>query len=141
MGASEPTGIRGILAALFRRILSQIGMNGMRWSALMNDFLRDPRNGVPDNSRDQTSSRGNIMKEFAKDTMTFLVFCKGLRFLQAIRVDFIVRIHWKTKQITQHSTSLDLTGPETMGYFIDEVDCYDEDSDEPDDPKESKEQP
>lgn len=118
MGSSEPTGPRGILAALFRRILSQIGMNGMRWSALMNDYLRDPQNGIPDNSRDQTSSRGNLMKELAKDTMTWLVFLKALRFLQAIEVEFIVRIRWKvTKRVTEHSATLDLSGPETMGHF------------------------
>jgi hypothetical protein len=77
------------------------------------------------------------MKELAKDTMTWLVFLKALRFLQAVEVEFIVRIRWKTKRVTEHSATLDLTGPETVGHFWE----FDEEADHSEHPsKDSKDQ-
>jgi hypothetical protein len=103
-GMYETYGINGILAHLFRRMLHDLNVNTLRWGSLMYDFITDPRNGVPDNKKDQTSMRGNFVKEFERRQMTWKVFCKAMRFLQMVRIQLIIRAHHRNGEVTEHST-------------------------------------
>ena len=103
-GMHETYGTNGILAHLFRRMLRDLNVSPMRWGNLMYDFITDPRNGVPDNKKDQTSYRGNFVKEFERRQMTWKVFCKAMRFLQLMRIELVIRAHHKGGRVTEHST-------------------------------------
>ena len=63
----------------------------MRFSALLADYVRDKRNKVPDNRRDQSSIMGNLTKELSRPDMTWKVFCKGVRFLQYTRFEICIK--------------------------------------------------
>lgn len=91
-GAGKTPGINGVLSKLFRQLLVDLNVNPMRWGALMADFIKDVRNGVPDNRRDQTSIRGNLTKEFARPQMTWKVFMKAMRFLQVSNVKITLEV-------------------------------------------------
>lgn len=103
-GMNETYGTNGILAHLFRRMLHDLNVSPMRWGSLMYDFITDPRNGVPDNKKDQTSWRGNFVKEFERRQMTWKVFCKAMRFLQLPRIELVIRAHHRNGKVTEHST-------------------------------------
>lgn len=91
-GASKTQGINGVLSKLFRMIMIELNVGGMRWGTLMHEFVKDARNGVPDNRRDQTSIRGNLTKEFARPQMTWKVFMKAMRFLQVRNLKITLEI-------------------------------------------------
>lgn len=80
--ASKTSGANGVLSRLFRKLLAQANINENRWNDFMRNFLNDPRNGVPNTKKDQTSMRGNLTKEFARPQMTWKVFCKAMIFMQ-----------------------------------------------------------
>jgi hypothetical protein len=105
----------GVLARLFRQILFDLNVRPIRWAAMMARYLDDPRNGIPKNSRDRSSARGNLNKELRRPKMTWKVFRKALMFLGPLRVRFIVELDWKDRDTTVHMVQLN--------------NCTDEDSD------------
>jgi hypothetical protein len=125
-------GYNGILAALARRILGELGVSVPRWQNLMADFVTDARNGVPANQKDRTSMRGNLTKEFSRETMTWKVFIKFLRFLQAVRIVLVLRITWATGRTSEHeSRPIDLGHRRPLAEFLKDVESPDEeDSDD-----------
>lgn len=80
-------GPNGVLSRLFRKLLLTMNVNENRWNSLMHAFLNDPRNGVPNTRKDQTSMRGNLTKEFARPQMTWKVFCKAMMFMQFVHFE------------------------------------------------------
>lgn len=103
-------GANGALARLFRVILLDLNIGPSRFGSLLQDYILDPRNGVANNKQDQTSARGNLTKEFARPQMTWKVFCKALKFLQILRIEFSVTAHWRHGNPTVHSTKVNLGG-------------------------------
>lgn len=110
-------GIGGILSRLFRQILADLNITPSRFGSLMQDYVNDPRNSIPNNKRDQTMNRGNLIKEFSKPNMTWKVFCKAMRFLQFVKIDFVVRAYHrgyggKEKEISLHMATVNFAGEE-----------------------------
>lgn len=105
---TRPPTPNGILSRLFIVMISNLGITVQRWGQLMADFVTDPRNGVSDNRRDQTSARGNLHKEFSKQQMTWKVFIKALRFLRFVKADFIVVAYDAQGNETIHKTTIHL---------------------------------
>jgi hypothetical protein len=122
-GIGQPTGVTGILVRLFRTMLNDLGINGIKWNRLMEEYLRielievekkrRQKKGLPPlqpgepfeiNRRDRTSVRGNLNKEFNRKIMTWKVFCKGMRFLQLKRFKIIILAEDMHGKITEHST-------------------------------------
>lgn len=81
----QASGMEGILTGIFRSICKETspnkqGISPIQWNRLMADYLRN----LPENQSgyDRMSVRGNLNKEFRRAKMTWLVFCKGMRFLK-----------------------------------------------------------
>ncbi len=91
MGATH--GVTGTLSRLFRKMLVELNISPMKFSALLADYVRDRRNKVPDNRRDQSSIMGNLTKELSGPDMTWKVFCKGVRFLQFTRFEICLKCY------------------------------------------------
>ncbi len=109
-GISRTSGINGILARLFRKILFNLRVGGKEWSSLMFDYLNDPKNMLPNNRKDQTSIRGNIAKEISRPQMTWKVFCKGLRILQVAEFELKIVITRRNGETSEHGAFVKL-GP------------------------------
>lgn len=122
-GRTEPSGVRGFWAAFYRGILDDINMNHMWWEALMTDWLSDYRKGAGDQPRKKiTSMRGNLIKELGKPEMTWKVFYKGIRFLQPIKVELALRIHWRSKnRVTEHTHTIDFGKREDLASLLEEL--------------------
>ena len=108
MGASHTFGINGILARMWKKILFDNGMSLMVWNKLMVAYIRDHKNNIPDNKRDQSSVQGNLTKELIKNSMTWKIFCKGLRFLRLIKFDLTVTAYHRDGKVTVHTIPVEL---------------------------------
>lgn len=92
-GMAATHGVTGTLSRLFRKMMVELNITPMKFSALLADYVRDKRNKVPDNRRDQSSIMGNLTKELSRPDMTWKVFCKGVRFLQFTRFEICLRAY------------------------------------------------
>ena len=117
-------GVAGVLTNIFRTICFDMNVNPYKWNSLMEEYLRhelavaekrrrekearnpDPARPPVDhvelNRRDRTSIRGNLNKEFHRETMTWKVFCKTLMFLQWKRFQVIIIAEHKNGVKTEH---------------------------------------
>ena len=77
-------------------------------SALLADYVRDKRNKVPDNRRDQSSIMGNLTKELSRPDMTWKVFCKGMKFLQFTRFEICLKCYKRDGSHSVHTLPVDL---------------------------------
>lgn len=105
-------GQNGILSRLFRQMLADLNVTNYKWEAYMADFIRDVGGAGPTDRKSQTTTRGNLTKEFQKEQMTWKVFCKVLRFLQIMRFRITITAFHADGQTTEHSTEVNF-GPRT----------------------------
>jgi len=97
-----------ILAALYRKILLELGINNTKFNLLMEKYLNDHRNMVPQNSFDRSSTRGNLKKELLKLTMSWKAICKGIRFLHVYKFEVRLTLYHQNKQVTSHAIMANL---------------------------------
>jgi hypothetical protein len=102
-------GPNGVLANLYRKQLIELDVGPGRFSDFLSDYVRDPANGIAQNTKDLTVARGNLTKELKRPGMTFSVYLKGLRFLKVVEVDFYVKCYYDTGATSVHRTRIDLT--------------------------------
>ena len=122
-------GITGVLTNAFRSIVQDMGINPYEYNSLMEQYLQHevsalekkrrerearrkpgstepPINHAELNRRDRTTTRGNLNKEFGRDTMTWKVFCKALAFLQVRRFRLVLIVEKRNGEISNHSTPM-----------------------------------
>lgn len=92
-GMTLTHGVSGVLSGYFRKMLVELNVTSLKFSALLSDYVRDRRNKVPENRRDQSSIMGNLTKELSRTDMTWKVFCKGIRFLQFTRFEICLKCY------------------------------------------------
>ena len=98
-----------ILASIYQNILAVCLQHSWpRFNRLMEDFLSDVRNNIPQNIKEKSSARGNLRKELLRPVMTWKVFCKGLRFLKIKRFTIIVQLHHANGITTEHKKEVQL---------------------------------
>lgn len=96
----------GALSKLFRKILLDLNVTQNRCGILLEQYLNDPKNGIPRNGKERSTARGNITKGLADDDMTWKVFLTNLRVLKPLKVEINVSLHWPRKVITHHSINI-----------------------------------
>jgi hypothetical protein len=100
-------GANSVLVSMWETILADKNITTSKFERLMHDFLRDPRNGIPNNRVGHTQHRGNTVKQLLnRDKMTWKVFIKALRFMQFSELEFILKgtIHGVK---SEHSVKID----------------------------------
>lgn len=96
----------GALSRLFRQILLDANVGKMLWGALMDRYLKDPRNRINQAPKDISSARGNLAKELVRTDMTWKVFNKAIRFLNPRNVKISVTIEWQRGRTTVHEVQI-----------------------------------
>jgi len=81
------------------------------WSDNMYYFIKDRRNGIPTNIKDQAIARGNLKKEFEKNRMSWKVFCKALRFLRVVEFKISITVTDKDGAYKEYSQLVNLGEP------------------------------
>lgn len=100
------------ITQLFRQILLDLNVTREKYESYIDNYLRNPYNGVGEDSKQRSNHRSNLLKELNENRMTWNVFNKGLRFLGVIRYEFIIRPKitnsiTRTEQITEHKMQND----------------------------------
>ena len=114
-GISKIRGVSGTLARLWRLILIQNNIKLNIMDAMLNLYVRNSANGIPNNKRDQISARGNLTKEIFKPILSWKVFCKALKFIGARKFELSVKIYYYDGKTSQHSTMVNISGPNSDG--------------------------
>lgn len=79
------------------------------WSTLMDNYLSDARNSIPQNIRERSSARGNLQKEILNNKgMSWRVFIKAMRFLGALKFDLKLVVQF------EHSPNKEFVFTETI---------------------------
>jgi len=107
---TKTSGSNGVLSRLFRQMLWDLNINVSQFGSLLQNYVLNPHNGIPDNKKDQISARGNMAKELSKTQMTWKVFCKALRFLGIAKIDFSLKAYHYDGRTTLHSTTVNMGG-------------------------------
>jgi hypothetical protein len=108
-GVGKTFGMNGTLSRLFRQMLLDLEIGPERFGSLMTDYLRDPKHRISKNRKDITSARGNLGMALAQPSMTFKVFCKGLKFLKIVKIEIGIRAYYSSGRESFHHTSMTLT--------------------------------
>lgn len=109
-GVGATSGITGVLAGLFRKMLLDLNINGMRWSHLMDEYVHvESQVHNKNNRRDRVSIRGNLNKEFIRGRMTWKVFCRGMMLLKIRRFGIVIIAEHESGKKSAHSTIVDMS--------------------------------
>lgn len=99
-------GADSILAILFRDILTVCRLDHGKLSWLMERFLSDRRNGIPQNVKDRASARGNIRKEIFGESISWKVLFKALRFINVSKFQVTLTLYHDNGKTTTHGTKI-----------------------------------
>jgi len=117
----NPSSVGGVLAIMFRQIrdviTSRSGSGSDRGSVyvfrqMINDYINDPRNGIPANKSDQSTQRNNITGQLEKPEMSWRIFCRGLRVLDLIGFEIVIRPITRNGMEYQFSQTVKFTDEE-----------------------------
>lgn len=114
---------RNPLARLYRTILLEKDINHNTIDHYLNQYLDDPALGIPRNSKDRSSERGNLLKQLGKPTISWKIFTKGLRLLRPRHVRITLTFTDQRGVVTNHY--IDLEG--TDDQLDDELDDNEDD--------------
>ena len=76
---------------------------------LLQLWVADPRNAIPDDGKSRSTERGNLIRELSRPDMTWRVFLKGIRLLRPIDIHLEVHLRWSRKKVTIHGFTMRLT--------------------------------
>ncbi len=97
-----------ILHELLQVIFKDLQINQYRFHYFLESYLQDPVNAIPQNRKDITSARGNIVKEINQTSITWLMFTRALKIIRANRFTITITIHHNDSESTSHSVGVDL---------------------------------
>lgn len=98
---------RNPLAKLYRTILLEKGINHTTIDHYLNQYLDDPALGIPRNSKDRSSERGNLLKQLGKPAISWKIFTKGLRLLRPRHVKITLTFTDQRGVVTNHMIELE----------------------------------
>lgn len=97
---------KGVLAKLFRKLCVALDLGAFGWQQLMQQYLDNPANGVKNNPKDRATARGNLNKELIRETLSWKVFLKAIRFFGAVRADFTVRLELPNGKVVKSTVTM-----------------------------------
>ena len=101
-------GAGGILFSLYWDILRTLKISPQKFTNMVQAYFSSPISGVRQNAMDQTSARGNLVKELTKTEMTWKVFFKGLKILQLRNIKIEFYLTHNNGKTTVHSVDIPL---------------------------------
>lgn len=103
--SNSPT---GTLARMVRGMFGSYGVNVSRGESLMNEYINDPRNGIPQDRKAQLIVRGGLSKGLASDEMSWKTLIKALHFIKAKKFKITIEIWRDSNRSTIHEAVVNL---------------------------------
>ncbi len=100
--------VGAILHFLLEKIFKDLDIDNKKFIYYLDNYLRDPNNGVQQTKRDIVSARGNCVKELKKPSISWLTFIRALRIIKATRFKITITIHHVNGVDSDHSLEIDL---------------------------------
>lgn len=98
-----PTDSRSAIKTLFSKIIDDLSINDRKWRRLMENYLRDPTNGIPNNTDEHVQQRSSINKNFlSNESMTWVMLCRALRFIRVKRFRISLTLVHSNNTTTEH---------------------------------------
>lgn len=85
------------LAALFRKMVFEQSIGSEQWDSLMEQYVANPINGIPDNRKERLAEIGSLTRQLFHPRMSWNVFRKALVFLQPTFAEFVLELVWAHK--------------------------------------------
>lgn len=82
------------LSRLFRRIVTEEGIDLVKWNKLFEDYVNDPLHGVSKNKRDRSTVVSSLQRDLLSPKMSWNVFRKGVLLLKPVKEDYILEVQW-----------------------------------------------
>jgi hypothetical protein len=100
--------VGSILSALITKVFYNLEITPNRFKFYLDKYISDPVNGIPQNRKDMSSARGNIIKEINKVAITWLIFTRALKIIKATRFTLTLTVHHSDLHTSNHSIEVDL---------------------------------
>ena len=82
--------IKGVLTRVFKLFLKAFQKDKTAtWNALMDRYVLDPANNIPDDRSKQTSAKGNAKREYLAPQLSWTKFCEAMRFADFEKLEMI----------------------------------------------------
>ena len=82
--------IKGVLSRVFKVFMLAYGKAKIPvWNNLMEDYVKDPSNNIPDDRAKQTSAKGNIKREYLGPQLSWPKFCSAFKFAQFSKLEVV----------------------------------------------------
>lgn len=96
-------------AALYRKILADLGIGPMRWIQLLHDYCAENAKRI---GRDRVSDyKGNLTKSVVSDKLSTYYLIRCLSILKPFKIEFVIRLHFKKDDgeiiVTEHAREVD----------------------------------
>jgi len=98
----------GILSSLLNKIFKDQHIEAARFHSLLQSYLEDPLNGIPQTSHGISSARSNHVKEIKKASISWKWFIRALKILRINHFTITVTVHHKNISETNHSVEVNL---------------------------------
>lgn len=112
------SGVNSVLAKFYRKIIRELGVTHEAITPMLDRMLRNRFGQQPLTLREFTSARGNLMKELMRPTMSWKVFCKGLRLLGVTAFKIELTLTHPKKVATLHFVNVVITEEETNDMLV-----------------------
>jgi C4-type Zn-finger protein len=106
---NKTTGVQGILARIWRTILRDKNMSPAAFETLLARSVINAKYAVGKDSRvAKFFTQGNLRRELVEPKMTFKVFMKGIKLLNAKKMTITIMLTSPSGKESIHSTTVDL---------------------------------
>ncbi|MCK9234784.1 MAG: hypothetical protein M0R77_00555 [Gammaproteobacteria bacterium] len=98
--AYSVTGMKGVLAHIFRKYLSRLKVDEPNWSLKINQYIKKyEHEGI--SKRQRSSIGNNLTKALSAREMSWITFLRGLNFLGAIKIEFTVKATFHNNRVIE----------------------------------------
>lgn len=82
------------LARLFRCIVTELGIDLIRWNALFEEYVNNPLHGIGSSRREKNSAIATLQRDILSQRMSWNVFRRGILVLNPRQEDYILEMKW-----------------------------------------------
>lgn len=102
--------IKGVLTRVFKLFLKSFGKDKTAvWNHLMECYVNDPNNNIPNDRSKQTSAKGNAKREYLAPQLSWTKFAEAMRFAQFEKLEIIFIVTDRDGQKMKLNEVLDFT--------------------------------
>lgn len=96
------------LSRLFRQIVAEEVKVAKRWEALLDAYVRNPLNGIPQTSKDIHQQLSILQRDLNGRRMSWDIFRKGLLILDPVEQTFALQLTWNKEgtDMSVHSVTM-----------------------------------